>query len=133
MHMANDPIKAESALAQSSTGPDRRTFIAVAGASMMAGAGALISSPANAQSQAGQGIAGATEVKRPEGLGPRAMMDNRFPATYSESVPKACQVIVGYFTALSQRDLKGMAEYLHYPFATFEGVEAVVVNSQEEL
>lgn len=132
--MANDPIKGESAVAQSSRETDRRTFIAVAGASMMAaGAGALISSPANAQAQAGQGVAGAMEVPRPAGLGPRAMMDNRFPATYSESVPKACQVLVGYFTTLSQRDLKGMAEYLHFPFATFEGVEAVVVNSQEEL
>lgn len=73
------------------------------------------------------------EVKRPAGLGPRAMMDNRFPETYSESVPKACQVIVGYFTALSRRDLKGMVDYLHFPFATFEGVDAVLVKTPEEL
>jgi len=131
--MPNEPIGNESVAGHSSTGTDRRTFIAVAGASVMAGAAALSSSPASAQSQTGQGVVGATEVKRPAGLGPRAMLDNRFPVTYSESVPKACQVLVGYFTALSQRDLKGMAEYLHFPFATFEGVEAVVVNSADEL
>jgi hypothetical protein len=132
MHMANESVKNESA-AESGTGTDRRSFIAVVGADFAAGAAALSSSSAGAQSQTGPGVAGSTEIKRPAGLGPRAMLDNRFPVTYSESVPKACQVLVGYFTALSQRDLRGMAEYLHFPFATFEGVEAVIVNSAEEL
>jgi hypothetical protein len=83
--------------------------------------------------QTSHGVTGSLSVKRPEGLGPRAMLDNRFPESFLESVPKACQVIVGYFAALSRRDLKGMIEYLHFPFATFEGVEAVLVNTPEEL
>ena len=89
--------------------------------------------PAMGQAEASDGIPGATQVERPSDLGPRAMLDNRFPVTYSDSVPKACQVLVGYFTALSQRNLNGMAEYLHFPFASFEGVEAVRVNTPEEL
>jgi hypothetical protein len=83
--------------------------------------------------QTSHGVTGSLSVKRPEGLGPRAMLDNRFAESFLESVPKACQVIVGYFAALSRRDLKGMIEYLHFPFATFEGVEAVLVNTPEEL
>jgi hypothetical protein len=145
MRMANEPVKNESVRQQSDAetdrGTDRRTFIAVASTGMIAGAAALASSAGGAQSAAnqgagpgaGEGIAGAMEVPRPAGLGPRAMMDNRFPATFSESVPKACQVIVAYFTALSQRDLKGMADYVHFPFVTFEGVEAVRVNTADEL
>jgi hypothetical protein len=38
-----------------------------------------------------------------------------------------------YFAALGQRDLKGMAELLHFPFGTFERTEAVVVRSPDEL
>jgi hypothetical protein len=38
-----------------------------------------------------------------------------------------------YFAALGHRDLKGMAEMLHFPFGTFERTEAVVVRSPDEL
>ena len=115
--------------------PDRRTFITVASASVLGSAALLASSAAAAQnsSSAVSGVSGLTEIPRPAALGPRGMLDNRYPITFSDSVPKACQVIMGYFTALSQRDLKGISEYLHFPFASFEGVEAVLVNTPEEL
>src|SRR5262249_34665824 len=38
-------------------------------------------------------------------------------------------VIMDYFAALSRRDLKGMADCLHFPFASYEGVDPVVVNT----
>jgi hypothetical protein len=117
---------------QGNTGADKRSSMAVAGAGLLAGAAAQAPSISGAQAEAG-GVRGLTEIPRPANLGPKAMLDNRFPVTFSDSVPKACQVLMGYFTALSQRDLKGMADYLHFPFATFEGVEAVLVNTPEEL
>src|SRR5208282_522488 len=52
---------------------------------------------------------------------------------YKESVPAAVGVMTHYFAALGQRDLKGMAEMLHFPFGTFERTEAVVVRSPDEL
>jgi hypothetical protein len=60
------------------------------------------------------------------------MLDNRYPATFAESVPKGVEVLMGYFTAFNQRDLKGMAEYLHFPFASFEGTDPVLVNTPDE-
>jgi hypothetical protein len=125
---SNQPFSASAPDPQKASGTDRRTFLAVASASLLGGAALLAPSAA-----AEDGIPGATEIARPKDLGPRGMIDNRYPVTFAECVPKACQVITGYFTALSQRDLKGMAEYMHYPFATFEGVEAVQVKSPEEL
>lgn len=125
---SNQPFSASAPDPQKASGTDRRTFLAVASASLLGGAALLAPSAA-----AEDGIPGATEIARPKDLGPRGMIDNRYPVTFAECVPKACQVITGYFTALSQRDLKGMAEYMHYPFAMFEGVEAVQVKSPEEL
>lgn len=119
--------------AQAALASNRRTFIAVSTATLLGGTAMLASSLAAGQAPDGGGVPGAREIPRPSNLGPRGMIDNRFPVTYSESVPKACQVLVGYFTSLSQRDLKGMAEYLHFPFATFEGADAVLVNTPEEL
>jgi hypothetical protein len=60
------------------------------------------------------------------------MLDNRFPESFSESVPKSCEVIMGYFTALNRRDLRAMAQYLHFPFASFEGADPVLVSTPEE-
>jgi hypothetical protein len=122
--------------AEGSVGTDRRTFVGLAGAAVLGGVAALsASSVAQAQSQSdapGSGVAGALEIERPAGLGPRAMLDNRFPASFSESVPKSVEVIVGYFTALNRRDLRGMAKYLHFPFASFEGTDPVLVSTPDE-
>ena len=61
------------------------------------------------------------------------MVDNRFPVTWETSVPKGIEILTQFFTALSRRDLKGIADVMHFPFATFEGTEAVIVNSPEDL
>jgi hypothetical protein len=72
-------------------------------------------------------------LKPPAGLSPRGIPDLRFPICYKESVPAAVGVMTQYFAALGQRDLKGMAEMLHFPFGTFERTEAVVVHSADDL
>ncbi len=48
-------------------------------------------------------------------------------------MPAAIRVMIDYFAALTSRDLRGMADNLIYPHATYEGAECVVVNSAEEL
>lgn len=103
-------------------GKDRRSFIAGVASLGIIGAAAAV--PAMAQ---------AAEPEKPAGLGPRAMVDNRFPVTFQTSVPQGIGILTQFFTALNQRDLREIADLLHFPFATFEGTEAVIVNSPEEL
>ena len=113
----------------------RRLFLGVASAAAMGGVMASQAHAAAVQAATppGAGVQGSTEVRRPAKLGPKGMLDNRFPETFAESVPKACQVIMGFFTALNRRDPRAMAEYLHFPFGSFEGTEPVQVNTPEEL
>ena len=98
---------------------DRRSFLAAAAVS--AGVAGL----AMAQQT--------EEPQTPKGLGPRAMVDNRFPLSYATSVPQGVNLLTQYFVALSERNLKGIADLLHFPFATFEGTEAVIVQTPADL
>src|SRR5580692_761097 len=98
---------------------DRRSFLAAAAVS--AGVAGLAMAQQTAEPQA------------PAGLGPRAMVDNRFPVTYATSVPRGVSLVTQYFVALSERNLKGIADLLHFPFAAFEGTEAVIVQSPADL
>jgi hypothetical protein len=41
--------------------------------------------------------------------------------------------VTEYFTALSQRDLAGVARTLHFPFAIYEDIEPIVVQSAADL
>jgi hypothetical protein len=59
------------------------------------------------------------------------MFDCRFPVAYEASVPEAMAVITRYFTALAKRDLSAMARTLHFPYATYEGVEPTVYENAQ--
>ncbi len=112
---------------------DRRNFMKTAAAAGLLGAAGAVSAlgqPAQAPQQAET-----TEpnLMPPPGMSARGIPDLRFPMSYKESVPAAVGVMTQYFAALGQRDLKGMAEMLHFPFGTFERTEAVVVRSPDEL
>jgi hypothetical protein len=63
----------------------------------------------------------------------RYRLDQRYPVSYQKSMPAGVQVLMNYFAALSQRDLDGMAEQCHFPFASFEGVSLVKVDSKDAL
>src|SRR5262245_17879117 len=76
--------------------------------------------------------ASAQDIEAPAGLGPHAMLDNRFPVSYEQSVPEGVRVVTQFFTALSKRDLRGMAQSLHFPFGTFEGTEPVVIETVDQ-
>src|ERR1700679_2803109 len=71
----------------------------------------------------------AEDVQKPKGLNRRAMLDQRFPVAYQNSVPQAVSCVIQFFAALSERNLKGMADVMHFPFGSFEASEAVRVNS----
>lgn len=111
---------------------ERRAFIVSAASAGILGAAGL----AGAGQAAGQTTAGgtpATDPVAPRGLGSRAMLDNRFPLTYAKSIPESVRVLTQYFDALGRRDLKGIADLMHFPFASVEGIEAVVVQTADEL
>lgn len=112
---------------------DRRTFMKSAAAAGLLGAAGAVSAlgqPAQAAQQPG---AAEANLKPPAGMSPRGIPDLRFPMCYKDSIPAAAGVMTQYFAALSQRDLNGVAETLHFPFGTFERTDAVVVQSAREL
>jgi hypothetical protein len=73
------------------------------------------------------------EFTTPRGLRPSSQLDARFPISYQTSVPEAMRVIIEYFAALSQRDMVGIAKSLHFPFALYEDIDPVVVESESAL
>lgn len=103
----------------------RRDFIKGAAA-----AGVLSVAPSLA-SGAAQNTA--EDPQKPAGLGAMGLPDARFPMNYETSVPAAVGVLTQHFKALSQRDLKALANTMHYPFASYEGTDPVVLQSAEEL
>jgi hypothetical protein len=82
--------------------------------------------PASASSQAGAADA---YPQQPAGMAPLAQFDSRFPIAYDVAVPTAFALLTKYFRALASRDLAAMAETLHFPFATYEGTDPIVIDS----
>jgi TAT (twin-arginine translocation) pathway signal sequence len=113
---------------QSAENSDRRDFIKGAAAAGLLSAVGVAPSLVQAAQQAA-----AEDPAPPKGLAPLGMLDYRFPITYESSVPAGVQVLMQYFAAFARRDMKGMAETLHFPFASYEGVEPVAVQSADEL
>lgn len=105
----------------------RRRFMQQIGAAGLAG----VSSRrlAAAQVRAAPPAAGDEEFPKPAALRDRAQLDSRFPVSFRASVGEGLRLVTEYFTALNQRDLQGIAETLHFPFAIYEGIEPVVVQS----
>ena len=61
----------------------------------------------------------------PPGWRDGGMLDGRFPVAFEQSVPAAMSVMMAHFTAIARRDLKAIAATLHFPFAVYEGIEAL--------
>lgn len=75
----------------------------------------------------------AQDPQAPKGLKPNAELDPRYRVTYERSVPAAVEVITQHFAALSERNLKALAETMQFPFASVENVDTVVVKTPEDL
>jgi hypothetical protein len=110
----------------------RRNFVkGAAGLLGIVGMSSALGQPATAgpaapapESQAGNPAA------FPRGGGPP---DCRATASFQSSIPEATKVLTQYFAALSDRNLDGMSQQLHYPFVTYEGRDGVLVETREQL
>ena len=73
----------------------------------------------------GQGAAtpqsGAEEFPRPATLRQGAQLDSRFRVSFAAAVSNGFRLVTDYFTALSERNLEGIASTLHFPFAHLRG------------
>lgn len=70
-----------------------------------------------------------SDFKLPKGLKPRAELDYRFPESFEASIPEGVRVLTEFFAAICRRDSKRLAELIHFPYATYEGNECVVIES----
>jgi len=113
--------------------PDRRNFMKTAAAAGLLGAAGAVSSLGQPAHAAQQSAPAEQTFQPPAGMSPRGILDLRFPVCYKDSLPAAVGVMTQFFSALSQRDLKGVADSLHFPFGTFERTDAVVVGSADDL
>src|SRR5580692_8753257 len=102
------------------TKSDRRNFIKGAAAAGFLGAVGVPPAFSEEPRAQGQAMANDEPVQAPS-LPAGGLLDQRYPISYRNSIPAAVRVMTDYFAALSQRDLKGMAEMCHFPFASFEG------------
>ena len=105
----------------------RRALLTAGAATGLAGAAAL--APAVSQAQ----TAPVMDPVRPPGLSAKGMLDSRFPMTFETSIPESMKVMSAFMSAMSRRDLDGLAKTFQYPFVTYEGIDTVIVGSAAEL
>lgn len=110
--------------------PDRRRFMNAAATAGIVGAVGIAPTVARAQQAA---AAPAADPGVPDGLGKTAIPDQRFPMAYEIPVAEGARVMMQHLAALSRRDIRAVADTLHYPFGSYEGTELVVVDSPEAL
>jgi hypothetical protein len=73
-----------------------------------------------------------SEFPKPAGQRANSMLDARFPVYYKVPVVEAVRVLTEYFAAFAERNVSETAGLLHYPYATYEGVEPIIYKSAEE-
>jgi hypothetical protein len=74
----------------------------------------------------------AEELPRPKTLRTGGMLDARFPVYYKTAVPEAMRLLTEYFAAFNERDMEAVAKTLHFPYATYEGIEPLLYHSADE-
>jgi hypothetical protein len=109
---------------------DRRNLMKVASAAGLMGAAGLVSAAAQTQQRAQPAV---EDPKAPEGMGKTGIPDSRFPLSYRAPITEGVRVLMDHFTALSQRDIKAVADTLHYPYGSYEGTDLVVVDTPDAL
>jgi hypothetical protein len=103
----------------------RRALQAVAGAGALGVVGTLVGgSAAKAQIPIPPGY-----PAKPETISPIGQLDARYPVTYEVAVPEAFRVITQWFAGVARRDPRAMAQSMHFPFAIYEDIDPVVVDS----
>jgi len=117
----------ETPSSESPAAANRREFCTAIGTLGLLGAGL------GSRDVAAQTRSSGPEFAKPANLKPGAQLDSRFPVSFSQCVGQGLQLVVQYFTALSQRDLPALAKTLHFPFALYEEIEPIVVASERDL
>jgi hypothetical protein len=93
---------------------DRRQFVKGVGMAGAVGAMGGLGAPAvAAAAQAPAQGSGEGEFPKPAGLQPGAQLDSRFPLSFHDPVQQGFRLLTDYFTALNQRDVRGLASLLH--------------------
>jgi hypothetical protein len=127
--MAEHSMEKKPLASGGGSNPDRRSFIK--GAAGLLSAAALtpaIAGAATAPTPSATGRQGNSPASRP---GRVPALDLRNPESYA-GVADATRVLMDHFKALSQRDIKAVADTLHFPYGTFEQTDAVVVKTRED-
>ena len=104
----------------------RRAFLQTVG---MAGAAGISAARVAAQARAPQPATGPAEFAKPDGLRPGGQLDSRFAVSFAAPVSQGLRLVTEYFTALNRRDVEGIAHTLHFPFAIYEDIEPIVVQT----
>ena len=76
---------------------------------------------------------GPSDPEADPNIHPLGQLDCRYPVARQDSVPAGLQLMAEYFATLAARDAPRLVELLHFPFATYEGIDVVVVGSPEQL
>ncbi len=109
---------------------------AIAGAKggrLFAAEGPAEPAPASPRQTAKPRAAGPADFPKPAKLLTGSQLDSRFPVSFAPTLSEGFRLVTDYFTALSQRDLEGIAKTLHFPFAIYEDIEPIVINSAADL
>jgi hypothetical protein len=69
------------------------------------------------------------ELPKPGALRPKAQLDGRFPVYFETSIAEGMRLATAYFAALCRRDLDAITKTVHFPYATYEGVDALVYQT----
>jgi hypothetical protein len=108
--------------------PDRRDLMLATAVGVL---GATALAPAAAQTPRTAAMAVDDPPKAPPGMGKNGIPDQRFPLAYQMPVSQGVRVMMDHLAALSRRDIRAVADTLHYPFGSYEGTELVVIDSAE--
>jgi len=124
----------EATIESAPANSERRDLLKSVGAFGVLGAVGAVGLGANqADAQTPTRARGAPEFSKPANLKPGAQLDSRFPVSFSETVSQGLRLVIEYYTALSQRNLTAIAKTLHFPFAIYEEIEPVVLQSERDL
>jgi hypothetical protein len=107
---------------------DRRNLMRVATAAGLVGAAGLASAAVPAQKPAQATV---EDPKAPAGMGKNGIPDQRFPLAYQAPVSEGTRVLMDHLAALSRRDIKAVADTLHFPYGSYEGTNLVVSDTPE--
>jgi hypothetical protein len=128
--MSEIPEENKSDVREAESGTNRRSFMKGAAVVGLVGTAVGASAALGAANAAPQ--AANTDPQTPATLGPHAMLDGRFPITYEESIPEGVRVLTAHFKALNQRDVRAIADTLHFPFGTVEGTTPMKIDTAQD-